>query len=1057
MQIRSTAALALFVSIMVVQAAFLHSQEQDASEHPGRAAVEALIERERAREVVSPHDAFFPPRARLLEIEDDPEAAGGIRLLFNSILGERGWHADEATELRTRLAAALDIDEGPEVKVRVGRGDQSYIVDLDDLITSRRAISERWSQRAENVFPTIAAPVVQREDYAGPPIEHGLAGRHIVVAGSHGITWHKENRWQWQRASLHTTVEDVFTSSYANPFFMPMLENAGAVVFAVRERDYQQAEVIVDNDGADPLSRFERRGPWTHGGRGWSGGVPDALDKQTEPFTLGTSLRAAIPDVESDEPTEHAEALYVPYIPRDGRYAVYTAWNASRQNSSSVPVRIRHAGGETTVRVNQQVAGGTWIYLGHFDFRMGADEEHGSVVISTEGAALHPLPPAADDEDEEPTRRTAFVSVDAVRFGGGMGNATPGGIASGLPRHAESARYWLQYSGAPRDMLFLRNTSVGHFGQEYTRDYVSRSEWPNYLIGRPFGPGGGYRQAPGLGVPIDAYISWHSDAGVNHDGIYGTLMIHSGRDSQGNLEYPDGRPRTLGRDLAVMFDRELVRMARQNYSSTWQRRDIRESGFAEARNPNVPALIIEMFSHQNLNDMKYGLDPRFKFDVSRAFYKALLRFVAWGEGVDPIIQPLPPTHVAARHESNGRVRITWRPQPDPLEPTADPTGYIVYRSADGRAFDNGTYFSGPEAVVEVPPGQSSYFKIAAANAGGQSFPSRIVGVRWAPGVEPMLIVDGFDRVAPPAVVENDLVAGFDRSIDPGVGWHYNYGLIGDVYDFNRASDWLNDRDTPGWGATGSLLAGTMELGNTFDHVARHGRILAQLGYAFDSVTADAFAEGAPGGEHALVNWVAGLQRTTPPPSGFNVSGMPDHMSDAFPVLTAPMRTRLAEHVERGGRLLLSGSYIAEDLLEGPLATDASRTFARDVLGIADYRSRATGINHVEIGAPFPGSSHSQLMEEADIPSMNVFRFGLDLEAELNPLEQVLRVHAPEAFEPAAGAEAVLTYADTERSAALSRGNVTVIGFPLETITPTREREDIFARLFEVIAPGMREE
>lgn len=67
---------------------------------------------------------------------------------------------------------------------------------------------------------------------------------------SHGFYYEpKLTRWEWQRARIFQTVEDLYTQSYVLPFLVPMLENAGANVLMPRERDSQIAEVVVDNDG----------------------------------------------------------------------------------------------------------------------------------------------------------------------------------------------------------------------------------------------------------------------------------------------------------------------------------------------------------------------------------------------------------------------------------------------------------------------------------------------------------------------------------------------------------------------------------------------------------------------------------------------------------------------------------------------------------------------------------------------------------------------------------------------------------------------------------------
>ena len=57
----------------------------------------------------------------------------------------------------------------------------------------------------------------------------GLSGRHIALWQSHGRYYEaKTERWEWQRAATHRTVEDMYTQTYVLPFLIPMLENAGA-------------------------------------------------------------------------------------------------------------------------------------------------------------------------------------------------------------------------------------------------------------------------------------------------------------------------------------------------------------------------------------------------------------------------------------------------------------------------------------------------------------------------------------------------------------------------------------------------------------------------------------------------------------------------------------------------------------------------------------------------------------------------------------------------------------------------------------------------------------
>ena len=68
----------------------------------------------------------------------------------------------------------------------------------------------------------------------------GLQNRHIALWQSHGYYYEQKlARWEWQRARIFQTVEDLYTQSYVLPFLVPMLENAGANVLWPRERDTQ--------------------------------------------------------------------------------------------------------------------------------------------------------------------------------------------------------------------------------------------------------------------------------------------------------------------------------------------------------------------------------------------------------------------------------------------------------------------------------------------------------------------------------------------------------------------------------------------------------------------------------------------------------------------------------------------------------------------------------------------------------------------------------------------------------------------------------------------------
>ena len=58
-------------------------------------------------------------------------------------------------------------------------------------------------------------------------------------------------------------------------------------------------------------------------------------------------------------------------VPLSGQYKVYARWTQHPNRATNAPYTITHAGGSTTVLVNQEGGGGTWFLLGTFGFDAG--------------------------------------------------------------------------------------------------------------------------------------------------------------------------------------------------------------------------------------------------------------------------------------------------------------------------------------------------------------------------------------------------------------------------------------------------------------------------------------------------------------------------------------------------------------------------------------------------------------------------------------------------------------------------------------------------------------
>ena len=91
-------------------------------------------------------------------------------------------------------------------------------------------------------------------------------------------------------------------------------------------------------------------------------------------------------------------ATFVPDLPRTGRYEVRMSHNSNVRRANSVPVTIRHADGESVVKVDEgkpAPIGKLFRSLGTFRFKRG---KSGSVTIGTAGT------------------EGKYVIVDAVQF-----------------------------------------------------------------------------------------------------------------------------------------------------------------------------------------------------------------------------------------------------------------------------------------------------------------------------------------------------------------------------------------------------------------------------------------------------------------------------------------------------------------------------------------------------------------------------------------------------------------------------------------------------------------
>lgn len=861
--------------------------------------------------------------------------------------------------------------------------------------------------------PTFTGPMSDAQPFVtfddAEPAPRGLDGRIIAVWQSHGLYFDQGNgRWMWQRPKLFGTVEDLFTQGYVMPYLMPMLENAGAYVMSPRERDLSTLEIISDTDGS-PDSDFyltEGKHKWEESAPGEGFAMPEGdLTQGVNPFRLGTSEKVAT--VKTGDTQHQSTANWQADFPQRGDYAVYVSYASYPNSATDALYTVNHLGGATHVTVNQRMGGGTWVYLGHFPFAKGKQSK--PVVTLT-------------NESEE---KDAVVSADAVKIGGGMGNVARiakgerryDPIASGAPRFTEGSRYWLQWAGMP-DSVY--SESAGE--NDYTDDYKSRALWVNYLAG-------GSEMLPdrsGLGIPIDMALAFHTDAGTTDDGsVVGTLGIYSTDD--GNL-LGNGRSRLENRDLTDYVVTSVVNDLRALHRADWNNRSIRDKKYYEIRETKVPAMIIELLSHQNFEDMKYGLDPQFRFDVSRAVYKGILRFLAHRYDRPFTVQPLPVRNFAIYAKGAGKYTLSWDAQPDPIEQTAMPTYYVVEERVENGAFVPVAKLKEPVWETTVSDRAIHSYRIVAGNDGGRAFPSEVLALYDnGTGVPGVTVVNAFTRISAPDYFDTGDYKGFNYLSDTGVPDVADIITTGYQYDYRAYSEY-GGNDNPGLGASRGNLEREILAGNTHDFTYLHGRAIRAAGQGFVSQSAGAFAADVPtyvlgtAGNPTVVDLILGKQKEILPGNG--------SMGSRFKGFTPEMQQRIEFHCNIGGGVLVTGAYIGTDLMDNAMtdsiAREGDRRFANEVLGFNWHIGKGSVDGRVkEVPSPFR------------MFTQRAFTFQTEPSADSYAVESpdAIRPSGMEAFTIMRYEENNLTAATAmERMGSFGRSyRVVAAGFPFETI------------------------
>lgn len=597
-----------------------------------------------------------------------------------------------------------------DLRIQVRAPDGSFVPLADFLppITiSRKDTAAGFT--AAGAAQAVQAPALGQGQPAG-----ALSGKTVYVSPGHGWQWTYDGRcgyarWKTQRPPYPSDssydgpiIEDHNNAEAVNQYLLQYLWNAGATVWPTRERDMNPGEVIVINDAPTAGTGYSETGMW-------------APTSAVGTGYAGSDYRWA--DTVTDEAT--ATATWKASLPSDGRYGVYAWYKQGENRAQEAHYVVEHAGGATTVIVDQRTHGDTWHYLGTYGFLANIDAR---VTLTNQSNATGQV-----------------VIADAVRFGGGTFDDL-----SGIDADADY----------PPDKPWWELSSF-YYTQKMGMDPALSD-----VVARPI-----YARWEHGGTGDDAvYISWHTN------GFNGTI-----RGTETYAHTGDGKPRTAGSlELRNAIHSQVIHDIRLGWDSEWVDRgqklanlgELRELWDDEDPTARMPGALIEVAFHDNPEDTDALKDPRFNMLVARALYKGIVGYYEQRDGIALTFLPEPPTKVTVENVGGGAAHVSWEPPPtDDQGLLGDPpTGYRVYTSTNGIGWSDGKLVtSGTSTTLSgLSEDRVIYVRVTAVNEGGESFSTETLTARVGDRAR-ILLVNGFTRLDNILLVgDHDPVEGYNK-------------------------------------------------------------------------------------------------------------------------------------------------------------------------------------------------------------------------------------------------------------------------------------------------------
>ena len=272
--------------------------------------------------------------------------------------------------------------------------------------------------------------------------------------------------------------------------------------------------------------------------------------------------------------------------------------------------------------------------------------------------------------------------------------------------------------------------------------------------------------------------------------------------------------------------------------------------------------------------------------------------------------------------------------------------------------------------------------------------------------------------------KDSTLAGFLADYDHGVPYVKDASYIGAMYEFRREVPWTDD-DAPGFGACYNDMAGQIIAGNTFDYAYDHGIAFMQAGYNFISSTRSAVEHGLTNlNDYKICDIILGKQAQS------NDGALTKLVK--YAAYTPQLKSAISNYCKGGGKLLISGAYIATDLVDAYEVDPNGAKFLADVLKIK-------------------WMTHSASKDGRVGAVNNKFGFNgtFNFYSELNSDKYVCE--APDAFTPVGeNAYTIFRYPQTSISAAVAYDGadykVVSFGFPLEVLKSQGEINELIGQV-----------